>query len=123
LPRLLVRTRPEQKLLWLLPVVRPYIQRAKLLTSPLSSFFKTREQQKLEQTQTPDAPDDDAESNTDDLQALMEVGEAEGIIEEEEREMIESLFEFNETRTGEIMTPRTEICAVPIGSSIKRFAT
>jgi len=119
LPRLLVRTRPEQKLLWLLPVVRPLYSAAKLLTSPLSSFFKTREQQKLEQTQTPDAPDDDADSNTDDLQALMEVGEAEGIIEEEEREMIESLFEFNETRTGEIMTPRTEICAVPIGSSIK----
>ncbi|MFL6467705.1 MAG: hemolysin family protein [Pyrinomonadaceae bacterium] len=119
LPRLFVRTRPEQKLLWLLPIVRPLYSAATVLTSPVSSFFKTREQQKLEQTQTPDAPDDEADSGTDQLQALMEVGEAEGIIEEDEREMIESLFEFNETRTGEIMTPRTEICAVPITSSIK----
>jgi len=37
LPRLLVRTRPEQKLLRLLPVVRPLYASAKLLTSPISS--------------------------------------------------------------------------------------
>jgi putative hemolysin len=119
LPRLLVRARPEKKLFWLLPVVRPLYASAKFLTSPIASFFKTRESQKLEQTQTPDAADDEDDSGSDDLQALMEVGEAEGIIEEEEREMIESLFEFTETRTAEIMTPRTEICAVPIESSIK----
>jgi CBS domain containing-hemolysin-like protein len=119
LPRLLVRTRPERKLLWLLPVVRPLYASAKVLTSPIASFFRTRELQKLEQTQTPDASDDDAESGVDDIQALMEVGEAEGILEEEEREMIESLFEFAETRTGEIMTPRTEICAVSADATIK----
>ena len=113
LPRLLVRNRPERKLLWLLPIVRPLYSAAKVLTSPISSFFQTRELQKIEQTQTPDTADDDTDSGVDDIQALMEVGEAEGILEEEEREMIESLFEFAETRTGEIMTPRTEICAVP----------
>ena len=120
LPRLIVRTRPERKLLWLLPVVRPLYSTAKVLTSPLSSFFRTRELQKLEQTQTPDSSDEDDDSGTDDIQALMEVGEAEGIIEEDEREMIESLFEFAETRTGEIMTPRTEICAVSIDATIKQ---
>ena len=119
LPRLLVQSRPERKLLFLLPVVRPLYAAAKVLTGPISGFFRSRESQKLEQTQTPDADDGDEDSGSDDLQALMEVGEAEGIIEEEEREMIESLFEFAETRTGEIMTPRTEICAVPIDASIK----
>jgi CBS domain containing-hemolysin-like protein len=119
LPRLLVRTRPERKLLWLLPIVRPLYSAAKVLTSPISSFFQAREHQKIEQTQTPDAADEEADSGTDDIQALMEVGEAEGIIEEDEREMIESLFEFAETRTAEIMTPRTEICAVPVDATIK----
>jgi CBS domain containing-hemolysin-like protein len=48
----------------------------------------------------------------------MEVGEAEGIIEESERELIETMVEFSETRAGEIMTPRTEICAMPIDSTV-----
>ena len=60
-------------------------------------------------------PQDDLEDdNDDDFQALMEVGEAEGIIEEEEREMIETMVEFSDTRAGEIMTPRTEIVCLPI---------
>ena len=29
------------------------------------------------------------------------------------------MVEFSDTRTGEIMTPRTEICAVPVGTSIR----
>src|SRR5213078_2937379 len=54
----------------------------------------------------------------DEFQALMEVGEAEGIIEESEREMIETMVEFSDTRAGEIMTPRTEICALPVEATI-----
>jgi putative hemolysin len=49
---------------------------------------------------------------------LMEVGEAEGIIEEKERELIETMVEFSETKAGEIMTPRTEICALPIDATV-----
>jgi CBS domain containing-hemolysin-like protein len=118
IPRLLIRNQPEKVLLLLLPVVRPLYSAAKVITSPISGFFQRRELGKLEQTVTPDAADGDDDGN-DDLQALIEVGEAEGIIEEEEREMIESLVEFTETRTGEIMTPRTEICAIPIETSIR----
>jgi putative hemolysin len=116
IPRLFVRNRPERSLLFLLPIVRPLYAVATVLTSPISGFFKRKETPKLDQTLTPDSADDDDE----DLQALMEVGEAEGILEEEEREMIESMFEFSETRTGEIMTPRTEICAISSDSTIKQ---
>jgi CBS domain containing-hemolysin-like protein len=49
----------------------------------------------------------------------MEVGEAEGIIEGREREMIETMVEFSDTRAGEIMTPRTEICALSSSATIK----
>src|SRR5688572_7261799 len=88
IPRLFVRNRPERSLLFLLPIVRPLYAAATVLTSPISGFFKKKESQKLDQTQTPDGADDD-DDGSDDLQALMEVGEAEGILEEEEREMIE----------------------------------
>ncbi|MBL8182121.1 MAG: HlyC/CorC family transporter, partial [Blastocatellia bacterium] len=74
---------------------------------------------RLDETSAPDSSTDSSKDNNDDLTALMEVGEAEGIIEEDEREMIETMVEFGETRAGEIMTPRTEIVAVSAGTSIK----
>lgn len=117
IPRLIVRNRPERKLLFLLPIVRPLYAVAAILTAPFSGFFQQKDVSKLETSQTPDAIDDD--SVDEDFQALMEVGAAEGIIEEEERELIESMVELSETRAGEIMTPRTEICAIPIGTTVR----
>ncbi|MBC7900445.1 MAG: HlyC/CorC family transporter [Saprospiraceae bacterium] len=119
LPRLFVRNNPEKKLLFLLPIVRPLYSISSLVTEPFASFFRSKEQQKLDSTFTPDSPEDRSDDNDDDFQALMEVGEAEGIIEGNERELIESMVEFNETRAGEIMTPRTEICAIPIDSTVR----
>ena len=120
LPRLIVRNNPEKKFLLLLPIARPLYRFVYAVTSPFSSRPKTKEQQKLESTVAPDAAEDKDDDNDEDFQALMEVGEAEGIIEEKERELIESMVEFSETRAGEIMTPRTEICAVRIGSTIRQ---
>lgn len=117
LPRLIVRSNAESVLLFLLPIVRPLYLITARITTPIASLFSSRDQsQRLEATITPDAPDE--KDDDEDIQALLEVGEAEGIIEEDEREMIESMVEFAETRAGEIMTPRTEICAVPVDSTI-----
>ena len=115
LPRLLVRNETEKKLLFLLPIVRPLFSVVSYISRP---FLKTKDLQRLDSTLTPDAGEERSDDNDDDFQALMEVGEAEGIIEEDERELIESMVEFTETRAGEIMTPRTEICALPIDSTI-----
>ena len=120
LPRLIIRNNPERKFLFLLPIVRPLYRFVYAVTSPFSPKPKSKEQLKLESTIAPDAPDDKSDDNDEDLQALMEVGEAEGIIEEKERELIESMVEFSETRVGEIMTPRTEICALPIESTVRQ---
>jgi CBS domain containing-hemolysin-like protein len=120
LPRLIVRGKPEAVLLFLLPVVMPVFRVGAFAAGPFDRFSTAREQQKLHSTVTPEGSDDKNEDNSDDLQALMEVGEAEGIIEEDQRELIESMVEFNETRAGEIMTPRTEICGLPISSTIKQ---
>ncbi len=119
LPRLFVRNNPEGVLLIVLPVVRPLYAVTSAIMRPFSPLFRSREQQqKLESTTTPD-PFDEKEDDDEDIQALLEVGEAEGIIEEGEREMIESMVEFAETRVGEIMTPRTEICAIPFDSTVQ----
>lgn len=117
LPRLIVRKNTEKKLLFLLPAIKPIYAVASFFLEPIAS--RSRSRQKLETTSTPDASDERDEDNNEDFQALMEVGEAEGIIEESEREMIETIVEFGETLAAEIMTPRTEIVGVPHGTLIK----
>jgi putative hemolysin len=117
LPRIFVGNNTERKLLFLLPVVRPLFSLAKSVV-PFATAQTARERQKLESTVAPDVSEDREDENDDDLQALMEVGEAEGIIEESEREMIETMVELSDTRAGEIMTPRTEICALPATATI-----
>jgi len=55
----------------------------------------------------------------DDIQALIDVGEAEGILEEEEGELIHSIIEFGDTRVSEVMTPRPDIVAVPESATVR----
>ncbi len=119
IPRMIVRNNTEAKLLFILPAVRPLYAVASLIAEPFVSRSNAREAQRLDSSFTPDASDDPSDDNDDDFQALLEVGEAEGIIEEDERALIETLVEFGDTRAGEIMTPRTEICAIPIGSTVR----
>ena len=82
LPRLLVRNETEKKLLFLLPIVRPLFSVVSYISRP---FLKTKDLQRLDSTLTPDAGEERSDDNDDDFQALMEVGEAEGIIEEDEQ--------------------------------------
>jgi putative hemolysin len=118
IPRLITWRDPESKLILLLPFVRPIYRVMSFLADPLVGFLYNKEQQKTETSLIPNASEEKDEDNTENIQALIEVGEAEGIIEERERELIESMFELGETRAGEIMTPRTEICALPINATV-----
>jgi putative hemolysin len=63
------------------------------------------------------APLPDAQSAADELeQEILDVvseGELHGAVDEEEKEMIESVIELGDTRVVEIITPRTEIAALP----------
>jgi putative hemolysin len=120
LPRLLTWKNPEDKLLLLLPVVRPIYNLMSFAADPFVSFLRDKEQQKLETSVTPNITEEKTEDNSDDIQALIEVGEAEGILEVGERELIETMVQFSETRAGEIMTPRPEICALPIDATVKQ---
>ncbi|WP_311170793.1 hemolysin family protein [Halobellus ordinarius] len=54
----------------------------------------------------------------DEIQGLIETGEREGVIEEEEREMLDRIFRFNQTIAKEVMTPRLDMTAVPKDATI-----
>jgi putative hemolysin len=115
IPRLLSLRNPEGKLLRLLPVVRPFYRALTYMADPWHrSFDRLRQQEEVEESN-----DEEEDDDGDDIEALIDVGEAEGIIEEEERELIQSAIEFGDTSVGEIMTPRTEIVALPNTATVR----
>ncbi len=120
IPRFAVGKTPENKLMLLLPLVRPLYRLWSFVVGPFSVFFSRKKKQNLENTLIPEFAEDKNDDASDDIQALMEVGEAEGIIEEKDRFLIETMFEFSDTTIDEIMTPRTEIVALSIESTVRQ---
>jgi CBS domain containing-hemolysin-like protein len=49
----------------------------------------------------------------DGLRLLLNMGDGERLIEEDERELIDSIFRFSETTVGEVMVPRVDVVALP----------
>jgi CBS domain containing-hemolysin-like protein len=50
----------------------------------------------------------------EEFKTLMEMGEEEGVIDTKEKELIHRVFDLAETQVSQIMTPRTEIAALPV---------
>lgn len=54
----------------------------------------------------------------EELKLMVEQSEEYGVIEPQEKEMIHSIFEFSDTPVRKVMTPRLDITAVPVSSSL-----
>jgi putative hemolysin len=54
----------------------------------------------------------------DEIQILVDQGHEQGVVEQDEREMIQGVFEFTETVAREVMTPRIDIVAVPSDATL-----
>src|SRR5689334_17880427 len=114
---LFISTRnPEGTLLFLLPLVRPLFPFMAFVADPFQRLFdRSRRKDQVAE----DGEEEEQEDDSGDLQALIDVGEAEGILEEEEGERIHSIIEFGDTRVSEVMTPRPDIVAVPGSATIR----
>jgi CBS domain containing-hemolysin-like protein len=55
------------------------------------------------------------------IDALISAGEDEGILEEEDRKLIESVVAFGDKTVREVMTPRPKIVAIPVDASLDRL--
>jgi CBS domain containing-hemolysin-like protein len=64
------------------------------------------------------AAPDTTEELEHEIQELLEEGEEQGLISEQEEQMINSIFEFRETIASEIMTPSAEMVCADINSSV-----
>jgi putative hemolysin len=55
----------------------------------------------------------------EEIMNAVEEGEKEGVVDEQEREMIESVIEFGDTTTGQIMTTRPDIAALNVNANLE----
>jgi len=116
IPRLIAARNPEIILLRIFPVfrlthllLRPF---TRVLMSSLNYFRRWEEE--IE-------PAKEEETSEEEIQAFIDAGQEEGILESDEGEMIQSIVHFGNKVAREVMTPRTQIVAIDINSSIDKL--
>jgi len=101
---------------WLLPLA-PVLRISAVLVRPLTAilgFFQSL----IELADAEPVPEE-APGPTGDIEALITAGEEEGIIEKEDRRLIESVVAFGDKTVREVMTPRPRIVAIEAGRSLE----
>lgn len=107
---------PQRVLLFTLPVVRASFLLFGFVTLPLGAILGRRAEaarDKLSET------DEDKE---EDLSALLQVGQSEGILESSDSELIRGVIEFGDTVVREVMTPRTDMVCAEAGTPLRKAA-
>jgi CBS domain containing-hemolysin-like protein len=64
-------------------------------------------------------PEQEQEEKQEEILSFVEQGRMEGVVDEEELEMIENVLELGETTAEEIMTPRTDLIAVSADADLQ----
>jgi putative hemolysin len=114
LPRLITHRNPDRVLLRTLPLVGGVHSFLGWLSFPLVAVLRRAQARSAERPQA----DEEEEVSEEEIQAYLDVGEEEGIIEKEESELIQSALEFGSTLVREIMTPRSEMVAIEESATI-----
>jgi putative hemolysin len=70
---------------------------------------------------TKEHSEEQPETQAEAVDALIEAGQEEGILDESNRDMIQSVVEFGEKTVREAMKPRPEIVAVPTNTTVEQF--
>ncbi len=109
LPQMLTQNEPEKKLIRLLRIFHPFYRVLRSLALPLSRVLKLTG--KLHEEVGNSEKPESEEVTGEEIQAYLEIGEDEGILQEEDSKLIQSVVEFGNTLAREVMTPRTKIVA------------
>ncbi len=116
LPMMVTQNAPERTLLQLRHPLRLLFGMLGVIANPMYRLVRGWQE---EEEPPAEAGDENghAEDNGD-LQAFLDVGEDEGIIEEDEGEMIQSIIRFSDRTAVEVMTPRTRIIAIDAEATV-----
>jgi CBS domain containing-hemolysin-like protein len=67
-------------------------------------------------------PEDDDAASHEEIEAFIDVGTREGIIEPEQGEWLSNIVDFPETQARSVMTPRIDMVCAPVDSSLDALA-
>ncbi|MXZ36418.1 MAG: HlyC/CorC family transporter [Acidobacteria bacterium] len=113
IPRICTFHKPERAVLTLLPsyrLLRPFL---KVLAYPLASSLRL-----FRRFNAPEVEEEKTEQHTEEeIQAFIDVGQEEGILKKGEEDLIQSVVEFGETVTGDIMVPRTHMVTINVNAT------
>jgi CBS domain containing-hemolysin-like protein len=112
LPALLISRDPARWLMRLFPLYAPIQALLGPLMEPIARMIHRRHAEERAKV------DDEEDATEEAVTALLEEGEAEGILEAEDRELIRNVVTFGDTVVREVMTPRTRIVALPVTATI-----
>jgi CBS domain containing-hemolysin-like protein len=119
LPLLIVGGGPERVLELLLPTFKP-VARA---LSPITRFAVRAIAATRRDVHPPAMPDDAEEQANEVAKAYLDTAEQEGLIEGEERRLLQSIVDFGDTLVREVMTPRPDIVALRDDATIADLRT
>ena len=86
-------------------ITAPFVKLLTFSTNVVSKFFGVNENE--EETVT-----------EEEIRMMVDVGEEKGTIEEEEKELINNIFEFNDKTVAEVMIHRKDVFAVDVNADI-----
>ncbi len=110
---LFIRTKGE----WLVPLA-PLLRILVILAMPVTLLLSFC----LSVAALAEKPENQsAESPFEAVEALIEAGQEEGILEESDRALIQSVVEFGDKTVREVMAPRPQIVALPMSATIENF--
>ncbi|MGH9365342.1 MAG: hemolysin family protein [Thermoanaerobaculia bacterium] len=105
---------PERIVARLLPVVEAASWLLLPVAIPVRKIFERRAHA--------EAAVKPAEATDQEVQAFIEVGREEGILEKEDEKLLLSIVDFGDTRVREVMTPRTDIVWIDVASTLPVLA-
>jgi putative hemolysin len=115
LPQLLYRRTEAHWLLPLVPLLRLFALIARPFVSGLAFFQSLIDLTDDEHTAA------DEPTSAENIEALISAGTEEGLIEEEDRKLIQSVVEFGDKVVREVMTPRPNIVAISADAPLEQL--
>ncbi len=112
LPQFLYRRTTGRWLLPLVPILRVLALLARPLVAALSFF------QSLVDLANDESTEEEEPTSAENIEALISAGAEEGLIEPEDRELIQGVVEFGDKVVREVMTPRPNIVAIAADASL-----
>ena len=116
LPSIIVRRNPEAVLLAILP---PFSFLARLMSPISGGLVELLSSGRPERPAAPQEQAADDQSET--AHAYLEAGEEQGLIEGDERRLLQSIVDFGGTLVREVMTPRPDIVAIQSDATVAQL--